>query len=747
MAELEAVTSRRNGRERSAEAVVVAPERRRQLPEDGAELRRPDERLDARVEAIDTAAEIGQPLDVRQVSARLDGEDEVKRRLLDPAGDRAPARQAVERVVHLDRVEVLGVVTQPQTRGLALVELLAPRRVVPAGAAYADRAAKSCAHRSAVPAATTRERPSTSSGAAPNGGASGRSIASPCSRTRSWAAAMSTERAGFSEQTASTRPAARWQSESAREPMIRSRCARPTTADAFSATDAVRVASNARISIRSFGRSPSSRWPLRYAPSPRDAVHTSSVPKSWTKPKSTSAIVGPLETAIDSEKNPMPRFALSEPSIGSITKRASPPEPRRTSPRSSDTSTPSRLAASNLRMIPDSAAASIAVVSSPPSPVPTTGSRSARVGSSASANRTSSTAARQRSSQPSVKRVEEETRGELREEVRALLGHDVAATCYREDVVDARRAEQERRLRVPRVDGRDSLVAARRVRHALRCESIDELHVETFAVEELVSAGAVEDDARKLVTGCVDRRAANPVDVLRDAMRRKDREPRLTRRHEHDHHPCARVGAVLVVERERGLVAMVSVGNEELQVGDVGTALDAPEPVPSGGDVRCALRDLGARAVVQEEDRLELRARRPQEAQASLLWPRMRALVWQNGTAVVRLDAKRHDVAVARPLHAVRTDVRLRQRPPRRVAVADEHAGITPLAQIARRLLLALRQREMHDVVQAPRKVVAPIVVRDDVVRRCDECLQRSRSPLVVPQCPERPDLRHPNGT
>src|SRR5204862_5890177 len=123
---------------------------------------------------------------------------------------------------HLDRVEVLRVVLEPQARGFPLVELFLPGGVVPARATYADRAAKSCAHRSAVPAATTRERPSTSSGAASNGGASGRSIASPCSRTSSCAAAMSTERAGLREHTASTRPAARWQSESASDPMIRS---------------------------------------------------------------------------------------------------------------------------------------------------------------------------------------------------------------------------------------------------------------------------------------------------------------------------------------------------------------------------------------------------------------------------------------------------------------------------------------------------------------------------------------------
>src|SRR4029077_15318178 len=74
---------------------------------------------------------------------------------------------------------------------------------------YAERASASFRHSSGVPAATTRERPSRSSGADPNGGASKRSIASPRSQTRSCGAAMSPARAGLSEQTASTRPAAR----------------------------------------------------------------------------------------------------------------------------------------------------------------------------------------------------------------------------------------------------------------------------------------------------------------------------------------------------------------------------------------------------------------------------------------------------------------------------------------------------------------------------------------------------------
>ena len=117
----------------------------------------------------------------------------------------------------------------------------------------------------------------------------------PRSRTSSCAAAMSIERAGFSEQTASTRPAARWQRESASEPITRSRSATPRRAGARSAMYAVVVASKERISIGSFGggaRRAAGR--SSSAPPPRSATHSSPAPKSWTKPKGTSPSVGPV---------------------------------------------------------------------------------------------------------------------------------------------------------------------------------------------------------------------------------------------------------------------------------------------------------------------------------------------------------------------------------------------------------------------------------------------------------------------
>ncbi len=67
------------------------------------------------------------------------------------------------------------------------------------------------------------------------------------------------------------------------------------------------------------------------------------------------------------------RRALSEPSIGSITTRASPPSPKLTSPRSSETATneaPSAASVSSSAKTTSSQRRSIASARSPPSPTP-----------------------------------------------------------------------------------------------------------------------------------------------------------------------------------------------------------------------------------------------------------------------------------------------------------------------------------------------------------------------------------------
>src|SRR5262249_35292586 len=147
--------------------------------------------------------------------------------LRDPACNGARSRQAVERVVELDGVEELCVVGQPARRRTALwvEDAVPPVGVVPARAADPDyvSAVAISRHNSVFPAATTRERAFKSSGAPPIGGTSNSSIAKPRSRTTSCAAAKSTAREGLRQTTASVRPAASWQYESACAPITRTR--------------------------------------------------------------------------------------------------------------------------------------------------------------------------------------------------------------------------------------------------------------------------------------------------------------------------------------------------------------------------------------------------------------------------------------------------------------------------------------------------------------------------------------------
>src|SRR5438132_4421346 len=278
-------------------------------------------------------------------------------------------------------------------------------------------------------------------------------------------------------------------------------------------------------------------------------------------------MVGPEATAIERAKKPMPRFAFSEPSIGSMTTNVSPAP---ITPTSSETivrpSSPSKRA-----RIACSAAASIAVVSSPPIPEPTTGSRSERSGKSVSTPRTSSTAARQRASQ-SVKRMEEQARGELGIEVRALLRHRLASARDGPDVLDASGTKEKRSFGVAAVHGCHGFGPLWRVRDPLRCDPLDDVHVETLAAQQLVPSVAIQDDAGQPVPGLVDRRATRAVHMRSQSMRREDRQPLLLRRHENDH----QVGrATLLRIRDRSLIAVMTVRDQELRALEARCILDA----------------------------------------------------------------------------------------------------------------------------------------------------------------------------
>src|SRR6266567_1433814 len=180
-------------------------------------------------------------------------------------------------------------------------------------------------------------------------------------------------------------------------------------------------------------------------------------------------MVAPSATASESAKNGIPRLAFSDPSIGSTTTCVAPPEPNVRSPSSSEISVKSAPVVSSRRTIASSAAASIATVSSPPSPAPTTGSRSTRVG-------TSSSAARHVASQ-SVKWLKQKARSQLRIEIGRLLRQHLALARAAEHVLDPRRPEQERSLGLAVVDGRDRFAALRRVADTLRRQGVDDLDV------------------------------------------------------------------------------------------------------------------------------------------------------------------------------------------------------------------------------------------------------------------------------
>src|SRR3954452_9113569 len=187
----------------------------------------------------------------------------------------------------------------------------------------------------------------------------------------------------------------------------------------------------------------------------------------------------PPATPVGIGKKGIRGFPFSEPSIGSTTMRRFP------SPRSSPTSSETIVAPSIARRrfrITRSAAASIAVVSSPPTPAPTTGSRSSRVGRSRSTPCTSSTAWRQTASQCSVKRKEEQAGDELRIEVGALLRHRLATLRDREDVLDPGRAHEHGDLRLTGIDRPHGLLPVGGVADALMAKTVDELHVELVPV-------------------------------------------------------------------------------------------------------------------------------------------------------------------------------------------------------------------------------------------------------------------------
>ncbi len=171
---------------------------------------------------------------------------------------------------------------------------------------------------------------------------------------------------------------------------------------------------------------------------------------------------------------------------------------------------------------------------------------------------------------------------------------------------------------------------------------------------------------------------------------------------------------------------MMAVGDQELQVVEDqshGRVDDLPEPDAVESNVGLGMRRLERRRVVEQEDRLELGLRRPQEAQAALLRAGVRPLVRQDDSLVVALEVQRADEARARARDAVRADVVLLDDPEGGLLL-DEHALVEPAVELGGRLLLRSGQRQPDDIPLAAGEVLVALRVREHVVGWRDQIRQ-----------------------
>ena len=128
-------------------------------------------------------------------------------------------------------------------------------------------------------------------------------------------------------------------------------------------------------------------------------------------------------------------------------------------------------------------------------------------------------------------------------------------------------------------------------------------------------------------------------------MGREDHQARVIEADQHGEYVGALRRACLLVVGERGLVAMVAVGDQKLAVCEglvnaVGG--EAPEACALDLEVRLALgTGRWRRAFVEEEERLELRPNLAQEPQPLLLRPAVGALVRKDDAVLVGLGAQR----------------------------------------------------------------------------------------------------------
>ena len=195
----------------------------------------------------------------------------------------------------------------------------------------------------------------------------------------------------------------------------------------------------------------------------------------------------------------------------------------------------------------------------------------------------------------------------------------------------------------------------------------------------------------------------------------------------HDERHDANGGAELFAERDRALVAMVAVGDEELA--SRGRQPPAARP-PQARAVHLQHRRLVRNRkrqldVGEQEDRLGLDAGLAKQPAPFVPDGRTRALVRQHRARLVRLRRDRGDHTVTLARDAVR---------PTNSSTASQTAGSSSSTRIPRGatrgrasgLVYRLGERHVEDVVRTAREERRPLLVVDRVVRRSDQVGQRA---------------------
>ena len=206
---------------------------------------------------------------------------------------------------------------------------------------------------------------------------------------------------------------------------------------------------------------------------------------------------------------------------------------------------------------------------------------------------------------------------------------------------------------------------------------------------------------------------------------------------------------LLLAVGDRGLVAVVAVGDQERHVEVDPVRVEPPEPAADAG-----LVDLDRRVARRPRRPAGRRRRAGRSARARSSSSRrisrrscfdlgVRLLVRQHLALGVRRRLDRADDALAGAADAVGPVVLLGQPPERRLLLDAGRRRARQSASVAPGVVGRVRPGQVDDVVRA--RVPEPVVVvlRDHVVGRRDEIVERPGDALVVAERAKRVDRGH----